>query len=103
MFGSAKDGRFQDNNMVEIPSNEGSEGLKSLVQQLITWKPDTKNPTDCVMALWFAIIRVRELMQVSSRIGQFQTNRWATRAQRSQRMSLNLDEAFAEQWAENYG
>jgi hypothetical protein len=55
------------------------------------------------MALWFAIIRVRELMQVSSRIGQFQTNRWATRAQRSQRMSLNLDEAFAEQWAENYG
>ena len=103
MFGSAKDGRFQDNNMIEIPSNEGSEGLKSLVQQLITWKADTKNPTDCVMALWFAVIRVRELMQQSSRVGQFQTNRWATRAQRSQRMSLNLDEAFAEQWAENYG
>ena len=103
LFGSVKDGRHLDNGMIEIPSNEGSEGLKSLVQQLITWKPDTKNPTDCVMALWFAIIRLRELMQQSSRVGQFQTNRWATRAQKSQRMSLNLDEAFADQWAENYG
>ena len=103
LFGSSKDGRFQDNAMIEIPSNEGSEGLKSLVQQLITWKPDTKNPTDCVMALWFAIIRIREMMQVSSRVGQYQTNRWATRAQRASRNSLNLDEAFAQQWAENYG
>jgi len=103
LFGSVKDGRFQDNGMIEIPSNEGSEGLKSLVQQLITWKPDTKNPTDCVMALWFAVIRVRELMQISSRVGQYQTNRWATRAQRATRNSINLDDAFAQQWQENYG
>jgi hypothetical protein len=74
-----------------------------LVQELITWKPDTKNPTDCVMALWFAIIRIRELMQQSSRVGQYQTNRWATRAQMASRGSLNLDEAFAEQWAQTYG
>jgi ferredoxin len=79
------------------------EGLKTLVQELITWKPDTRNPTDCVMALWFAIIRIRELMQQSSRVGQYQTNRWATRAQMSSRGSLNLDEAFAEQWAQTYG
>ena len=103
LFGSLNDGRFQDNNIIELPSNEGSEGLKALVQQLITWKPDTKNPTDCVMALWFAIIRVRELMQTSSRVGQYQTNRWATRAQKAGRGSLNLDEAFAEQWQETYG
>jgi hypothetical protein len=103
LFGSLRDGRFQDNNIIEMPSNEGSEGLKSLTQQLITWKPDTKNPTDCVMALWFAVIRVRELMQQSSRVGQYQTNRWATRAQKASRGSLNLDEAFAEQWAEQHG
>jgi len=103
LFGNARDGRFQDNNIIELPSNEGSEGLKTLVQELITWKPDTKNPTDCVMALWFAIIRIRELMQQSSRVGQYQTNRWATRAQMSSRGSLNLDEAFAEQWAQTYG
>ena len=103
LFGTLRDGRFQDNNLIELPSNEGSEGLKSLVQQLITWKPDTKNPTDCVMALWFAIIRCRELMQSSTNIGRYQNNRWATRAQISQRSSLNLDEAFAEQWAQTYG
>jgi len=103
LFGNTRDGRFQDNNIMEIPSNDGSEGIKTLVQQLITWKPDTKNPTDTVMALWFAIIRIRELMQQSSRVGQYQTNRWATRAQMSSRGSLNLDEAFAEQWSQNYG
>jgi hypothetical protein len=103
LFGSTRDSRFQDNNLIEIPSNEGSEGLKSLVQQLITWKPDTKNPTDCVMALWFAVIRVRELMQQSSRVGQYQTNRWATRQQKASRGSIQLDEAFASQWAEQYG
>jgi hypothetical protein len=102
LFGSTRDGRFQDNNLIEMPSNEGSEGLKSLVQQLITWKPDTKNPTDCVMALWFAIIRVRELMQQSTRIGQYGQNRWATRAQIAQRGSIQLDEAFASQWSEQY-
>ena len=102
LFGSVNDGRFQDNNLIEFPSNEGSEGLKSLIQQLIIWKPDTKNPTDCVMALWFAIIRCRELMQKSSRVGQYQNNRWATRAQQYKRHGINLDEAFAEQWAETY-
>ena len=102
LFGTVHDGRFQDNNMIELPSNEGSEGLKSLVQQLIIWKPDTKNPTDCVMALWFAIIRCRELMQKSSRVGNYQNNRWATRAQQNRRYGINLDEAFAEQWQETY-
>lgn len=103
LFGSTRDGRFQDNNLIEIPSNEGSEGLKSLVQQLIIWKPDTKNPTDCVMALWFAIIRVRELMQQSSYAMKYQNNRWATRSQKEKRSGINLDEAFAEQWAETFG
>jgi hypothetical protein len=103
LFGNVRDGRFQDNNLIELPSNEGSEGLKALVQQLITWKPDTRNPTDCVMALWFAVIRIRELMQTSSRVGQYAQNRWATRAQKSNRGSLNLDEAFASQWSDQYG
>ena len=102
LFGTTRDGRFQDNNIIELPSNEGSEGLKTLVQQLITWKPDTKNPTDTVMALWFAVIKIRELMQRSSKVGQYQTNRWATRAQMEKRGGINLDEAFAEQWQEQY-
>jgi hypothetical protein len=102
LFGNTRDSRFQDNNIIELPSNEGSEGLKTLVQQLITWKPDTRNPTDTVMALWFAIIRVRELMQQTSSSSKFASNRWATRAQKQQRYSIDLNDAFAEQWAETY-
>lgn len=103
LFGTVHDNRFQDNNLIELPSNEGSEGLKTLVQQLITWKPDTRNPTDCVMALWFAIIRIRELMQQSGLGVKYASNRWATRAQRSNRGSINLDDAYSEQWNQNYG
>lgn len=103
LFGSLRDGRHQDNNIIELPSNEGSEGLKALVQQLITWKPDTRNATDCVMALWFAIIRVRELMQQQSGAAKWMNNRWSTRAQSQRKMAINLDEAFAEQWSDIYG
>lgn len=103
LFGSTRDGRFQDNNLIELPSTEGSEGLKSLIQQLITWKPDTRNATDCVMAMWFAIIRIREMMQQGSYMQRYTNNRWTTRAQGSQRVSINLDEAIAEQWQQIYG
>ena len=102
-FGTARDGRFQDNNIIELPSNESSEGLKALTQQMLTWRPDTRNPTDCVMALWFAIIRVRELMQQSTRVGQYQSNRWATRSQMANRMTINVDDMIAEQWQDHYG
>ena len=103
LFGTTRDGRFQDNNLIELPSTEGSEGLKSLIQQLITWKPDTRNATDCVMAMWFAIIRIREMMQNSSYMQRYTNNRWTTRAQDSRRVSINLDEAIAEQWQQIYG
>ena len=103
LFGTTRDGRFQDNGLIELPSNEGSEGLKALVQQLITWKPDTRNATDCVMALWFAVIRVRELMQQNSNAARWANNRWSTRLQQEQRVSINLDEVYQEQWTEFYG
>jgi hypothetical protein len=103
LFGNTRDGRFQDNNLIELPSNEGSEGLKTLVQELITWKPDTRNPTDCVMALWFAVIRIRELMQAGHRAQQYRQNRWTTRGQMSNRVTVNLQEVVADQWSEQYG
>ena len=103
LFGSLRDGEHQDNNLIEIPSSEGSEGIKALVQQLITWKPDTKGPTDCVMAMWFAVIRARELIQSNTKVTPYLTNRWATRAQMERRVSINLDEAFSSQWQDNFG
>jgi len=103
LFGTMRDGKFQGNNTIELPSTSDSEGLKSLVQQLITWKANTRGKTDCVMALWFAVLRAREFMQQTSNLTKFANNRWVTRAQREQRYVVNLDEAFQEQWAEIYG
>jgi hypothetical protein len=102
LFGSVYDDKHQGNNIIELPSSEGSEGIKALVQQLLTWKPDTRGKTDCVMALWFAVIRAREMMQQSSSINYFANNRWATRAQRDRRIVVNLDEAYADQWQQIY-
>jgi hypothetical protein len=55
------------------------------------------------MALWFAVLRAREFMQQTSFINHYTNNRWSTRAQREKRVIINLDEAFAEQWADIYG
>ena len=103
LFGTIRDGEFQKNNILEIPSSEGSEGIKAWTQQLLTWKPETKGKTDTVMALWFAVIRIRELMQSSSRTAQYVNNRWATRSQIERRGAINLDEAFHDQWQDIYG
>jgi hypothetical protein len=103
LFGTERDGKHQRNHIIELPSSEGSEGLKALTQQLLTWKPETRGKTDTVMALWFAVIRARELMQQASRTSQYLNNRWATRAQMNTRVAVNLDDAFAEQWQEQYG
>ena len=103
LFGTSREGKFQKNNILELPSTEGSEGLKALVQQLLTWKPDTRGKTDCVMALWFGVIRCREFMQQNSNIQKWAHNRWATRAQKEKRYTVNIDDVVAEQWQEMYG
>jgi hypothetical protein len=103
LFGTMREEKFQKNNMIELPSTVDSEGLKSLTQQLITWKPNTRGKTDCVMALWFAVLRAREFMQQTNHLQKFSSNRWTTRAQSAQRYTINLDEAFSEQWADQYG
>ena len=103
LFGTTREGKFQDNNILELPSSDGSEGIKALIQQLITWKADTRGKTDCVMALWFAVIRARELIQSGTKVTPYLNNRWATRAQMEQRYLINLDDAFSEQWSEIYG
>ena len=102
-FGTMREGKFQNNNSIEFPSTEGSEGMKALLQQLMTWKPNTKGKTDCVMALWFAVLRAKELMQASSFTSRYKENRWATKAQLSKRQSINLDAAYQEQWQEQFG
>ena len=91
LFGTMRSNVHQDDNLIELPSQDGSEGIKALIQQLITWKPDTKGKTDCVMALWFCELRAREVIG-TTRMGQsHMPNRWSTPRQQRERYMVNLN------------
>lgn len=92
LFGSMRGNTHNNDNLIEIPSQEGSEGIKALIQQLITWKPETRGKTDCVMALWFCELRAREVIGIT-KIGQsYIHNRWATPRQLQGRYSMNMND-----------
>ena len=92
LFGTVRGKEHQDDNLIELPSQDGSEGVKSLIQQLITWEPNTKGKTDCVMALWFCELRAREVIGVT-RSGQAHiSNKWATKSQLQNRFTLNVND-----------
>ena len=56
------DGALEDRGLIRLPSRSQNEGTKALVEQLVTWFPQTKAKQDTVMALWFAETRARELV-----------------------------------------
>jgi hypothetical protein len=95
LFGSMRDGKFNRDNLIELPDNS-NEHVKALVNQLITWKADTKGPTDCVMALWFCEIRAKELIQQSNFRTAHANNKWATRRNVAMQGIVNLDEMAME-------
>ena len=92
LFGTMRGTSHQNDNLIEIPSQDGSEGIKALIQQLITWKPDTKGKTDCVMALWFCELRARELIGTTRMNQSHIENKWATKRQRETRYIVNLND-----------
>lgn len=104
LFGTERDGKFQKDNLIKLPSTEANEHVKALVEQLITWDPNAKKSqkTDCVMALWFAEIRFKELIQQSGYAQNHSFNRYATRKNISQRGVVNLDELAAAQYSDEY-
>lgn len=61
-MGPLFEGWASGRNLIRLPSQSQSESVRALVEQLVSWFPETKGLTDTVMALWFAEIRCRELM-----------------------------------------
>lgn len=94
-FGVASMAGLFTMGLIELPSTSKSEPVKQLVEQLITWSPETKAKTDMVMALWFAEIRAREICQAASLDGGQQLyvpNRFLTRRARRQQVVMNLND-----------
>lgn len=99
-FGVASMAVLFELKLIELPSTYQHEAGKQLVEQLVTWSPETKAKTDLVMALWFAEIRAREICQAGT-VGAddnshgFQHNRFLSRRRRSQQTTINLNDLAA--------
>lgn len=92
LFGTMRGTAFNNDNLMELPAVEGSEGIKALIQQLITWEPNTKGKTDCVMALWFCELRAKEVISIGRSNQSHIPNKWATRRQQQERYVLNVND-----------
>lgn len=79
-----------------IPDNGTNKGIRALVDQLITWEPDTRGKTDAVMALWFADLAARNMLTAGSAT-TYVPNRWQTRGQKQRQHVVNIEELIAEQ------
>lgn len=97
LFGTLRDGKHNKDNLIEIPDPQSHEGIKALINQLITWKPDTRNPTDVVMALWFCEIKAKEVIQQTGIRTYHGNSRFLTRRNAAQQAVVNLDDLAMEQ------
>lgn len=97
LFGTKQhDGKHHRDNLMHLPSDQ-TENVKALIEQLITWSPNTKGKTDMVMALWFCEIRAREMLNQGIHAVHHMKNPFLSRSERAKRTVINLDELFAEQ------
>lgn len=101
-FGVASMAVLFDQALIELPSSREHEPTKQLVEQLVTWSPETKAKTDLVMALWFAEIRAREICAESmlgdGTVRAFMPNRFLSRRRKSQQQVINLADVAAARW-----
>jgi len=92
-FGVASLAPLFTERKISLPSSHNHEGMKALVEQLVTWRPGvpgSKLVQDLPMALWFAELKVREVMdQRLGRTRSHQQNRFLPRyRQAKQRLAL---------------
>jgi hypothetical protein len=90
------DGYENKKQLIRLP-NKQAEGVKALIGQLVTWEPDepgrkSRRKTDCVMALWFAEIRCRELVdEVSKQEEYHYSNPYASERDKRKQAVIDLD------------
>lgn len=82
--------REPKSNLLQIPQ-VSSEGVRALCEQMVTYFPKTKGKTDCLMALWFAEARIRELARARENY-MFMDSPFTTAADRQFQYTVNLNE-----------
>jgi hypothetical protein len=85
--------------LINLPSPKHIERVKQMISQIVAWEPQTKNPHDIVMALWFAELRAREVCMQAQNTSHHMTafDGYLSKARRNERIVVNLDDAIAAQ------
>lgn len=83
---------IKGSSLIELPRTD-NEGVKALIEQLITWAPGTKNKQDGPMALWFVETQLRDYVnQMGSHGNTWVRNPFATPRDLAKRMTVDLEE-----------
>ena len=89
-------GHEDGTNLIEFPSTHMSEGLKALIEQLVTWYPDApkSQKTDCVMAFWFAELAARDRIANATHFARTHAAKsmFHTRYDKSQQFTVSLSD-----------
>jgi hypothetical protein len=82
--------------LIEFPSTHASEGIKTLIEQLVTWYPDApkSQKTDTVMAFWFAELGVRDRLASATNFfkSHNRMNMFHTKYDESRQITVNLND-----------
>lgn len=89
-------GYEEGNAQIEFPSTHASEGIKALIEQLVTWYPDApkSQKTDCVMAFWFAELAARDRVSNARHYQRTHSafSMFHTKYDQSRQMTVNLSD-----------
>ena len=89
-------GYEEGNNLIEFPSSHQSEGLKALIEQLVTWYPGApkSQKTDCVMAFWFTELACRDRVTSATNFARShnRNSMFHTKYDKSQQTTFNLSD-----------
>lgn len=77
-------------NLLQIPSVQ-TETVRALCEQMVTYFPGTKGKTDCLMALWFAEARIRQIAKRRDGF-MFMESPFTTEQDRQYQYVINLNE-----------
>lgn len=95
LFEGWRDGR----NLIRLPSQTQSEGMRAFIEQFCSWFPETRGLTDIVMAFWFAEIRCRELMFSDFSGWHASSSEFSSERDRAGQMVVDIDFALQQQGA----
>lgn len=99
-FGVASLAPLFTERMISLPSSHNSEGVKALIEQLITWRPGVRGSElkqDLPMALWFAEIKARETIEAAiSRSRAHSYSKYVPRYRRARQQVIRIDDVLQE-------